>query len=472
MYDYKSILFKSPTPFVIIEIQDNHAIIKESNAAYKLYVTERYNIVVEDILTDCIVNFNYRKIKIDKTIYNVQIEKIGDKSFIAWFCEKEYLSNDMQENLLLSVRKFDDVIFLVSDSKIIFVNKSYENMFDETCDVPCTVEEGFYKFIEKEDDTEEIYYDYLKVIDERVKIKTKKGTKWVWIRSNPIKNEKNQPIASYIILTDITNRTNDVMNRKETREKFFSFVSHEIKNPVNMILATMQLIEKKVEQNVYDEDILRHVDLVRRNSFRIMKIVNDLSSKSKIELGYLDFNPSNEDIVCFIEEICESVRDFVNINDMNIIFDTDEEELVVGFDCEKVEKIVINLISNSLKFRKKEGGVILVSLTHDDDFVYISVKDNGIGISEENMKRIFTIYERVKDERSIVKEGTGIGLSLVRSFAELHNGSVSVQSEVGKGTEFIVKIANTIVNEDKNTKYHHLTKEERRQKMAVAFSDI
>ena len=189
MYDYKSILFKSPTPFVIIEIQDNHAIIKESNAAYKLYVTERYNIVVEDILTDCIVNFNYRKIKIDKTIYNVQIEKIGDKSFIAWFCEKEYLSNDMQENLLLSVRKFDDVIFLVSDSKIIFVNKSYENMFDETCDVPCTVEEGFYKFIEKEDDTEEIYYDYLKVIDERVKIKTKKGTKWVWIRSNPIKNE-------------------------------------------------------------------------------------------------------------------------------------------------------------------------------------------------------------------------------------------------------------------------------------------
>ena len=146
--------------------------------------------------------------------------------------------------------------------------------------------------------------------------------------------------------------------------------------------------------------------------------------------------------------------------------------MVVGFDCEKVEKIVINLISNSLKFRKKEGGVILVSLTHDDDFVYISVKDNEIGISEENMKRIFTIYERVKDERSIVKEGTGIGLSLVRSFAELHNGSVSVQSEVGKGTEFIVKIANTIVNEDKNTKYHHLTKEERRQKMAVAFSDI
>ena len=86
-----------------------------------------------------------------------------------------------------------------------------------------------------------------------------------------------------------------------------------------------------------------------------MKIVNDLSSQTKIELGYRDFNPTNQDIVCFIEDICESVRDFVDINDTSIVFDTDAEEIIVGFDCEKIEKIVINLISNSLKFRKKKG---------------------------------------------------------------------------------------------------------------------
>lgn len=472
MDDYKGILFKSPTPFVIIELENKRAIIKESNVAYKLYITERYNIAVENILTDCIVNFSYRNIKIDNNIYNLKIEKIGSKKFIAWFCEKEQLSSEMQERLLFNAKDFDDVFLLISDGRVVFVNDAYENMFYEKCEISCSLEDAFYKFIELENESKKIDYDYLKVIDERVRIKTKKGKKWVWIRSNPIKNENNQIIASYIILTDITNRTNEVINKKENREQFFSFVSHEIKNPLNMILATMQLIEKKVEQNIYEEDILRHVELVKRNSFRIMKIVNDLSSKSKIELGYLDFNPSNEDIVCFVEEICESVRDFVNINEMNIIFDTDEEELVVGFDAEKIEKIVINLISNSLKFRKKEGGVVLVSLSHDGEFVYIKVKDNGIGISKENINRIFTLYERIEDERSVVKEGTGIGLSLVRSFAELHGGSVSVESEVGVGSEFTVKIANTLVDEAQNKNPHHLTKEERIQNIAVAFSDI
>ena len=168
----------------------------------------------------------------------------------------------------------------------------------------------------------------------------------------------------------------------------------------------------------------------------------------------------------------KSVRDFVDINDTSIVFDTDAEEIIVGFDCEKIEKVVINLISNSLKFRKKEGAVVLVSLTHDDKFIYIKVKDNGIGISKENMDRIFKIYERVNDDRSIIKEGTGIGLSLVRDFAKLPHGSISVKSEVGVGSEFVVKIANTLADENEIKIHYKMTKEERLQNIAVAFSDL
>lgn len=469
---YKNILLKSPTPLVIVELQHNCAIIKESNTAYKLYITERYNSVIEELLTDCKVNFNYRQIKIDKTFYNLQIEKIKDNSFIVWFCETNHPSNEIQERLLLNIEQFNDVFLLVSDDNIVFVNESYENLFEEVCEIPCNIQQGFYKFIKSESNEINTDYDYHQQIDKRIQIKTAKGEKWVWLRSNPILNENNQFVASYIILTDITNRTKDVINKKESREKFISFMSHEIKNPLNMILATMQLMEKKVDRNIYPQDILNHIDLVKRNSFRIMKIVNDLSSKSKIELGYEKFNPTNQDIVYFVEDICESVRDLVNINDMNIIFDTDEEELVVGFDCEKIEKIVINLISNALKFRKEKEGVILVTVSHDDEFVYIKVKDNGIGISQENMERIFKIFERVNDERSIVKEGTGIGLSLVKTFAKLHNGSVSVKSAVGQGSEFIVKIANVLVEEKDCNDYYNCTKEERMQNIAVAFSDL
>lgn len=472
MYDYKKVLLKGPTPLVIVVVENNRARIKETNAAYKLYITDKYKLVVEDVLTDCIVNFKYRQIKIDKTIYNLQIEKIENNDFIVWFCENEQPSNEIQERLLLNMGQFDDVILLVGHDQIIFANNAYENLFGQCCKIPCNIEDGFYRFIESEDENQNFNYDLQKIIDTRVKIKTKKGCKWVWIRSNPIKNEKGEFVSCYIILTDITNRTNDVINKKETRERFFSFISHEIKNPLNMILATMQLMERKVDQNIYPEDILKHLDLIKRNSFRIMKIVNDLSSQTKIELGYKDFNPTNQDIVYFVEDICESVRDFVDINDTNIVFDTDAEEIIVGFDCEKIEKVVINLISNSLKFRKKEGAVILVSLTHDNDFIYIKVKDNGIGISKENMDRIFKIYERVNDDRSIIKEGTGIGLSLVRDFAKLHHGSISVKSEVGLGSEFIVKIANTLVSGDEMKTNYKLTKEERLQNIAVAFSDL
>lgn len=369
MYDYKKVLLKCPTPLVIVLVENNHAIIKESNEAYKLYINDKYKLFVEQILTDFIVNFKHRQIEIDNIIYSLQIEKIEENSFIVWFCEKQKFSNE--------------------------------------------------------------------------------------------------------ILIDTTmNNKNDVVNKKSKKERFFSFVSHEIKNPLNMILATMQLMERKVNQNIYPQDISKHLDLIKRNSLRIMKIVNDLSSQTKIELGYRDFNPTNQDIVYFVEDICESVRDFVDINDTNIVFDTDEEEMIVGFDCEKIEKIVINLISNSLKFRKKEGAFILVSLSHDDDFIYIKVKDNGIGIAKENINRIFNIYERVNDDRSIIKEGTGIGLSLVRDFARLHHGSISVKSEVGLGSEFIVKIANTLVSENQIKAHHELTKEERLQNIAVALSDI
>ena len=469
MYDYKNILFKSPIPFVIVEIQDGNIIIKTSNPAYKIYISEKNNLDMKNILKDCIIGGGSKQIKVDKKIYNLQIEEIDSENFIIWFCETEYVSNDIQEKLLLDVKRFDDVFLLINNGKILFVNDSYETLFGDSCKIPCDVQNGFYRYIVKKSENEEINYDYSKVIDERIKINTKCGSKWIWFRSYPILCDENKLISAYVILTDITNRTNYVIDKKETRDKFFSFVSHEIKNPLNMILATTQLVEKKVEQDIYQRDVLRHVELIKQNSFRIMKIVNDLSSKTKLDLGYFDFNPSNQDIVCFIENICESVRDFVKINNTSIIFDTDIEELVVGFDYGKIEKIVINLISNALKFRKEEGALVLITLSHDEDFVYIKVKDNGIGISKDNIDKIFKTYERVNDQRSIIKEGTGIGLSLVDSYSKMHGGGVTVESEVGEGTEFTVKISNVLCDVDEE---HTFNQEERIQNIAVALSDI
>lgn len=262
---------------------------------------------------------------------------------------------------------------------------------------------------------------------------------------------------------------NEVEKNKDI-DNYYSFIFHEIKNPLSMILGTSQLIERKVAEHLYERQILSHIDLIKQNCFRILKIINNISYKTKLESGYLVYNPTNENIVTFIEGICKSVIDLANINNMKIIFNTDSEELIVGFDGDKIEKIILNLISNAFKYRKENGGAVLVDLSHDEEKIYIRVVDNGIGISSNDLKRVFNKYERLRDNKSIAKEGTGIGLCLVKSFAQMHGGDITVDSEYGLWTEFLVTISNTL-SQSKNSE-NYVNKEERKRNIKVAFSDI
>ena len=148
-----------------------------------------------------------------------------------------------------------------------------------------------------------------------------------------------------------------------------------------------------------------------------------------------------------------------------------DDNTKVNWDYNKIKRMIIILIENAFKYTKEDGNIQLIFEDLGKN-IKVTVKDNGIGISKENMDRIFKIYERVNDDRSIIKEGTGIGLSLVRDFAKLHHGSISVKSEVGVGSEFVVKIANTLADENEIKIHYKMTKEERLQNIAVAFSDL
>lgn len=253
---------------------------------------------------------------------------------------------------------------------------------------------------------------------------------------------------------------------------FLSNLIHEFKTPLNLIFSSMQLLNKKIDNdNISKGDISKYLNIINQNSYRMLKLVNNIVDDSKIDIGHDEYNPINHDIVSFIENICESIDSFIKLNNMTLIFDTDIEELVVAFDMEKIERIILNLISNAIKFRKEDEGNILLKISSDDEFVNIAVKDNGIGISKENIKKIFGKYVRLNDERSMIKEGTGIGLSLVESLVKLHNGSVSVNSSFGNWTEFIVKIPN--IKSNKKLEYSINSNElDRVEKIKIEFSDI
>ena len=148
---------------------------------------------------------------------------------------------------------------------------------------------------------------------------------------------------------------------------------------------------------------------------------------------------SNNNIVEVVEEIVMSVTNFTDSKGLNIIFDTDTEEKIIACDPEKIERVVLNLISNAIKFSDK-GDEIFVDVKDKNEFVEISVKDNGIGIEEKNLNMIFDRFKQVDKSLSRNTEGTGIGLSLVKSIVELHGGSIYVESEFGKGSKFTVKL--------------------------------
>ena len=292
------------------------------------------------------------------------------------------------------------------------------------------------------------------------------------ITINNIKNKfnlKSKKISKneVIVWFDIEDNLYDL-----SKANFLSNLTHEFKTPLNLIFSSVQLLNKKIECNKefsYD-DMEKYLKIINQNSYRILKLVNNISDDNRIDLGHSNYSPTNANIIYFIEDICESIEPFVKSNNMNIVFDTDIEELIISFDMEKMERIILNLISNAVKFRKENKGKIIISITHNDEFVNIRVKDNGIGISKNNIDKIFGKYVRLNDERSIIKEGTGIGLSLVKSLVKLHDGEVTLDSEIGKWTEFNIKIPNrTSIKESIDTYEKDL---DRVEKIRIEFSDI
>ena len=248
-----------------------------------------------------------------------------------------------------------------------------------------------------------------------------------------------------ILMIDVSNeiKSNIVMEKTlKAQGEFLVNISHELKTPLNVICSAVQLFNMYCNSGSLDEKrdtIIKYIDSIKQNSYRLSKIINNIVDLSKIEAGFFKLNLSNNNIVEVVEEIVTSVTTLTDSKGLNIIFDTDIEEKIIACDTEKIERIVLNLISNAIKF-SVGGDEIFVNVKDKNEFIEISVKDNGIGIEANNLDMIFDRFKQVDKSLSRNVEGTGIGLSLVKSIVELHDGSISVESEFGKGSKFIVML--------------------------------
>ena len=216
---------------------------------------------------------------------------------------------------------------------------------------------------------------------------------------------------------------------------FFSNVSHEFRTPLTLMLGPLE--EALTEAGLLP-DVRDRLDVAHRNSMRLLKLVNTLLDFSRIEAGRIEAVYERVDLCTLTMELASVFRSVIEKAGLNLIVDCEPLSVPVYVDREMWEKVVFNLLSNAFKFTF-EGG-IKVKLGQKDDRVELSVTDTGTGIPEAELGHLFERFHRVKGARGRSYEGSGIGLALVQELVKLHGGTVSVVSEIERGSKFTVSL--------------------------------
>ena len=211
---------------------------------------------------------------------------------------------------------------------------------------------------------------------------------------------------------------------------------------------------------------------MKQNCYRQLRLVNNMIDITKLDAGFLELALHNCNIVNVVESVTMSVAEYIKTKSIKLVFDTDIEDCIMSCDPEKIERVILNLLSNSIKFTKP-GGSMTVNMYDKGENIIISIKDTGIGIPSDKLGIIFDRFSQVDRSLTRNQEGSGIGLSIVKSLVELHKGTISVFSEYGKGTEFII-VFPVIILPKKNDicGVFETESQDRIERIHVEFSDI
>lgn len=266
----------------------------------------------------------------------------------------------------------------------------------------------------------------------------------------------------------------EVMVYDELKNEFFSNISHEFRTPINVLLSTLQLINLQQQNMPADSacsKITKYISIMKQNCYRLLRLASNLIDITKMDSGFFEINPINCNVVEVIEDITMSVAEYIQDKGIKLQFDTDVEEKIISVDPEKIERIMLNLLSNAVKFTEDQGSID-VNIKDKGESIEVSVKDTGIGIPEDKLDIIFERFRQVNSSLTRSHEGSGIGLSLVKGLVELHGGTIRVESEYGKGAEFIFELPAKIDVNGMERNLASITIQGKIDKVNIEFSDI
>jgi signal transduction histidine kinase len=276
-----------------------------------------------------------------------------------------------------------------------------------------------------------------------------------------------------IIMNDITS---EVIKRQKVeelmrmQEEFFSFITHEFRTPLTTISSSIQIMDQ-IYKNEITPNIRRNINMIRRNTYQQLRLVNSLLDITRAEAGYLKVHRKNLNIVDMTRLIIESVNFFAETKGVHIVFSSLLNEKTIAVDDEKYERILLNLLSNAIRFTPR-GKDICVKVSSYGDKVYIQVKDQGIGIPKDKQRIIFDRFGQVGSTLTRQSEGTGIGLYLVKLLVKALDGDILLESEEGCGTSFTIVLPDVILPEGEEVILPEITENRLVRSANLEFANI
>jgi signal transduction histidine kinase len=222
------------------------------------------------------------------------------------------------------------------------------------------------------------------------------------------------------------------------KSAFLANMSHELRTPLNAVIGFSEVLLERVFGELNDKQA-EYLDDIHTSGRHLLSLINDILDLSKIEAGRLELSPTSVELSVTFENAVVLMRERANRGGVSLLTEVDPEIGTAIVDERKLKQILINLLSNAVKFTK-EGGRVTLRAMRDGDNLHISVIDTGIGIAPENHTLVFEEFRQAGDDYSRAQEGTGLGLALTKRLVELHGGSIWLESEIGQGSVFTVRL--------------------------------
>ena len=264
----------------------------------------------------------------------------------------------------------------------------------------------------------------------------------------PRRDDQGIPIGFLVISNDITDETRlnmevmkantDLLEANHHKTTFLANMSHELRTPLNAILGFSELLIDSTDDRFPTATRRRFLEQIHSSGKHLLALINDILDLSKVEAGKMELRLQMVSVAAILGQVASTVEPLAAQKQIHVEFEAAQAGEVVA-DEGKLKQMVLNLVSNAIKFTP-EAGNVTITAAQIGDRLEITIADDGIGISEEDIPRMFKEFQQVDSGVNRMQQGTGLGLALTRSFAILHGGDVRVESTPGKGSRFTIDI--------------------------------